>query len=331
MNRDLLKIGIVGATGLVGRTALKVLQERGFSADQVILFATDKNTDRWIQYGNRKVQVSSIPESPPDLDFALFCAPARVAVELVPKWSDAGIRCIDNSSTFRMQEGIPLVVPEVNRDEIGKNGNIVANPNCSSIQLAVALNPLQKTYGIHRLSVSTYQSISGAGLKALKQWESEIEGVPRGDSPFPRAIHGNVIPQIGQVNEDGYNEEETKLHNELPKIFGDSSFGIAATSVRVPVAIGHSEAVEVTLRSVARIEEVVEILMQGEGIILQNSHSNYPTPLDVANRDEVFVGRVRRHPREMNTFLFWIVSDNLRKGAATNAVQILEHWIQLAG
>ncbi len=325
--KDKINIGVVGATGLVGKTALDVIRELEIPGIDLFPYATQRIQGRYIDHDGRRIEIKTIPtEPPPHLDYALFCAPNDVAAKIVPGWKTAGIRIIDNSSVFRMDKDVPLVVPEVNSDKILEADNLVANPNCSTIQLAVALEPLRKLFGLARIGVSTYQSVSGVGLNGIKRWQEEIEGFPETESPFGKTIHGNVVPFAGSASEDGYSSEEIKLMNELPKILGDSSFEISATVVRVPVEVGHSEAVEVDLNTEPGLDEVVDVLNRSEGIVFYGN-GNFPTPLELSGKNEVFIGRVRKHPSRNNTFLLWIVADNLRKGAATNAVQIMQQWI----
>ncbi|MDP8208796.1 MAG: aspartate-semialdehyde dehydrogenase [Candidatus Electryonea clarkiae] len=323
---DKLKIGIVGATGLVGQTAIEVLNERSPENCEFSAYATERIKGRMIAINESVIHVETYPSKPPDLDYALFCAPNEVAKTLVPEWRNAGIRIIDNSSVFRLDAAVPLVVPEVNSSDISDASGLIANPNCSTIQLAVVLEPLHKAFGIKRVSVATYQSVSGAGAEAVEQWENEIAGETVSKSPFPRPIHANVIPQIGEFNESGFTSEEAKLMKELKKILHLDNIPISATAVRVPVRTGHSEAVEVSLNGKPDLKEVSRCFTNKEGLVV-SAPGEYHTPLEIAGSNEVFISRIREHPDEKGTFLFWVVADNLRKGAATNAVQIMEKWI----
>lgn len=324
-----LSIGLAGATGLVGRTAIDVFSERFPDDCSFHLFATGNSAGRVVRLCDREITVERLPDAPPELDYALFCVPGRVAAEYVPEWRKAGIRIIDNSSVFRMNDDVPLVVPEVNPETIADAQGLIANPNCSTIQLAVALAPIHRAFGLKAVRVSTYQAVSGAGAVSVTRWREEIVGMKYTDSPFPRPIHGNVIPQIGDVDAAGFNVEEVKLMRELPKILAECDLPVTATAVRVPVAIGHSEAVEFELMTRASLEDLLQALEQAEGVVLYRDPGDYPTPIEVCGSDSTHVGRVRSSPADPDTFLLWVVADNLRKGAATNAVQILEMWAGL--
>ncbi len=325
-----IRVALVGATGLVGQTVIDVLNERKAFDIELFPFTSGRSPETKIGFRGEVINTAPIPENPPDVDYALFCAPNEIAEALVPAWVEAGIKVIDNSSVFRMDPDVPLVVPEVNSSEIDQGSALLANPNCSTIQLAVALAPLDRKWGIKRVSVSTYQSVSGMGKEAVNRWTEEVMAMAKGDSPFPRAIHGNVIPLIGDVDERGYGSEEVKLMNELPKILGHEGLVVSATCVRVPVGIGHGEAVEVRVDGTPSLEEVAELLRNSEGIETVDIGAEYVTPVEIAGTDPVYISRLRQHPHEESNFLFWVVADNLRKGAATNAVQILESWARIA-
>ncbi len=322
-----LRIALVGATGLVGLTALKVLDEQQLPPFELFPFASEQRAGSEVTCNGKSWTVQAVPHTPPEVDYALFTAPGNLARNLVPDWLKAGIRIIDNASVFRMAYGVPLIVPEVNAFRIQDANGLIANPNCSTIQLAVALAPLHRKWGLRRVSVATYQAVAGAGRDAVEDWKAEVEGKSPVHGKFPAHIHANVLPQIGEMDENGYNVEEVKLSQEMTKILELTNVPIAATCVRVPVEIGHAEAVEVQLADAPAIEDVLGTLERGSGIILHRKNESFPMPIDIAGQDPVHVGRVRRHPMLDDTYLLWVVADNLRKGAATNAVQILQRWI----
>jgi aspartate-semialdehyde dehydrogenase len=323
-----LNIGLVGATGIVGNTVVEVLDEYDFSNHTFRAFASNHASNRTVTIHGTGIAVEPIPVSVPELDYALFTAPGSVAGELIPPWTKKGIKIVDNSSVFRLDKEVPLVVPEVNPGEIRNAENLIANPNCSTIQLAVALKPLDDRFGIETVSVATYQAVSGAGRSALNRWNEEVMGAPVGQSPFPRPIHGNLIPVIGPIVEGGYCNEEQKMMQELPKILGRDKMEVAVTTVRVPVGVGHSEVVDVTLSKSSSVDELLDTLENGQGLVVVRDSQDFPTPLEIAGQNDTFVGRVRMVPGNDSRFLLWIVADNLRKGAATNAIQILEEWIK---
>jgi len=323
-----IRIAIVGATGMVGRTALKILHAQRNPSYQLFLYATEKGASRQAKIGEMVYEISPAPSSPPPVDYALFCAPEDAADKMIPAWRKAKIKIIDNSSVFRLHDEVPLVVPEVNPHRIKEADHLIANPNCSTIQLAVALAPIHRRWGLRQVSVATYQSVSGAGADGLLQLRAERIGGKIKNNPFPRKIRANIIPAIGEFDDFGYSREERKMMLELPKILEDSSFYISATTVRVPVTVGHSEAVEFKVGTLISLSELVECLQSAPGVILAKIPEEFHTPLEIEGKDEVYVSRVRFHPQSDSTFLMWVVADNLRKGAATNAIQIMEQWLK---
>ncbi len=322
-----MKIAVVGATGLVGSVMLKVLEERNFPVTELIPVASEKSIGKEISFKNKKYKIVSaadaIAKKP---HIALFSAGGSISLELAPKFAEVGTTVIDNSSAWRMDPGKKLVVPEINAHTLTKADKIIANPNCSTIQMVVVLNPLHKKYKIKRVVVSTYQSVTGTGVKAVEQMMNERKGI-KGAMAYKYPIDLNVIPQIDVFLENGYTKEEMKMVNETKKIMGDESILLTATTVRIPVMGGHSEAVNIEFENEFDLNEVRKILVETPGLILQDDPANqiYPMPLNSHNRDEVFVGRIRRDESQSKTINLWIVADNLRKGAATNAVQIAEY------
>ena len=320
-----MKVAVVGATGLVGGVMLKVLDERGFPCDELIPVATEKSVGSTVRFRGRDVAVigmeDAIAKRP---DIALFSAGGGTSLEWAPRFEEAGCTVIDNSSAWRMHADKKLIVPEINGAELTPNDKIIANPNCSTIQMVLALAPLHKVYGVQRVIVSTYQSVTGTGAKAVKQMENERSGIT-GEMAYPFTIDRNVIPRCDVFTENGYTKEEMKLVNETKKIL-DPAIRVTATAVRVPVTGGHSEAVNVEFAREYDIEEARELLRNAPGIKLLDdpAKDEYPMPLTANGRDEVFVGRLRRDETQPRTLNMWIVADNLRKGAATNAVQIAE-------
>jgi aspartate-semialdehyde dehydrogenase len=324
-------VAVVGATGLVGRKMAQVLEERKFPVRSIRFLASPRSKGQCLDFGGSKHQVEVLtPGSFEGVEVALFSAGATVSKEFAPHAVRAGTLVIDNSSAFRMDAGIPLVVPEVNRAMIFRHRGIIANPNCSTIQMVVALKPLHDRWNIKRVVVSTYQSVTGAGKKGLTQLEEEVANRPVSDKKFPHQIAFNILPQVDVFFDDGYTKEEYKMVNETKKIMGDESIAVSATCVRVPVFGGHSEAVNVELEKSFDLTEVFDALRGAPGVILQDEPRNatYPMPINAWEKDEVFVGRVRRDTTVPNGLNLWVVSDNLRKGAATNAVQIAEEWIK---
>jgi aspartate-semialdehyde dehydrogenase len=325
-------VAIVGATGLVGRKMVEVLEERKFPVGKLRLLATKRSIGKTIDYLGKAVVVEELrPESFKGIEIALFSAGATVSKEFAPLAVKAGALVIDNSSAFRMDEHVPLVVPEVNPRQIMHHKGIIANPNCSTIQMVVALKPLHDRWKIKRIVVATYQSVTGAGKMGLDQLETELaHGTPT-VKKFPHQIAMNVLPQVDIFFEDGYSREEHKMMNETKKIFGDETMKVTATCVRVPVKTAHSEAVNIEFEHPFTLEEVKEALRNAHGVVLYDdpSQNRYPMPVIAEGKDEVFVGRIRRDESIKNGLNLWIVADNLRKGAATNAVQIAEAWIKM--
>ena len=313
-----MRVAVLGATGLVGSLMLRVLEERFGESVEVVPLSSSGG--RIVEYMGKEIETLPAESFDERVDFVLSAVDAETSRRLNPRFAERGAIVIDNSSAFRMDREVPLVVPEVNPEDVKWHRGIIANPNCSTIQMVVALNPLERAFGIERVFVATYQSVSGAGRDGLIAYETELKGQHYEKSPFPVPIVGNVIPGIGTPQE-GFYTEEWKLINESRKILHRPDLKISATAVRVPVPISHSEAVEMDLKAGASTEEVIEALKSAEGIVYVEG---LLTPGMTAGRDEVFVSRVRRHPMLKNTFDMWIVADNLRKGAATNAVQILE-------
>jgi len=335
MNRNsaddrLWTVGVVGATGLVGRKILQVLAERDFPAGEVRALASEKSAGTVVRFGNRDLVVGELtPESFAGIDIALFSAGATVSRSFAPHAVAAGAVVIDNSSAFRMDPDVPLAVPEVNPGVIDGCGGIIANPNCSTIQLVVALKPLHDRWKIRRVVVSTYQSVTGAGQKAVEQLEGELRNEADVPMKFPHRIAFNALPQVDVFEEDGCTREERKMVNETRKILGVPGLALTATCVRIPATGGHSEAVNVEFEEPFDLAEVRALLSASPGVTLQDEPGRafYPMPLSSGDRDDVFVGRVRRDTTVASGLNLWIVSDNLRKGAATNAVQIAERWI----
>ncbi len=325
-----MKVAVVGATGLVGSKMLQVLAERNFPVTELIPVASEKSVGKEVEFKGKKHKVVSadaaIAMKPA---VALFSAGGGTSLEWAPKFAAAGITVIDNSSAWRMDPAKKLVVPEINADVLTPEDKIIANPNCSTIQMVVALNPLHKKYKIKRVVVSTYQSVTGTGVKAVNQLMNERKGIA-GDRAYPYEIDLNVLPHIDVFLENGYTKEEMKMVNETRKIIGDDSIQVTATTVRIPVMGGHSEAVNAEFEKEYTVEEVRDILSKAPGVILVDDVKNlrYPMPKDAHEKDEVFVGRIRRDESQPKTLNLWVVSDNLRKGAATNAVQIAEYLHQ---
>jgi len=319
-----MKLAIVGVTGMVGTEMLQVLKEHQFEVDELIPVASAKSVGTEIEYGGKKYKVvdlaTAVTMKP---DVALFSAGGDVSLEWAPKFAAVGTTVIDNSSAWRMNPNNKLVVPEINGLQITTEDKIIANPNCSTIQLVMVLFPLHKKYQVKRVIISTYQSISGTGVKAVNQLENERNGV-KGEMAYPYAIDKNCLPHCDVFTENGYTKEEMKLVNETNKILNDDSIKVTATAVRVPVEGGHSESVNIEFANEVDLNEIRKILAETPGVVVQdNPEMNmYPMPAFARGKDEVFVGRIRRDETQPNTINLWIVADNLRKGAATNAVQI---------
>lgn len=322
-----MKVAVVGATGLVGSKMLQVLSERNFQVDKLFPVASVKSLGKEVDFNGKKYKIISVEEAiAAKPDIALFSAGGSTSLELAPKFAEAGITVIDNSSAWRMDPGIKLVVPEVNAEVITSEDKIIANPNCSTIQLVMVLHPLHKKYGVKRVVLSTYQSVTGTGVKAVAQLINERNGV-EGEMAYKYKIDMNAIPQIDVFLENGYTKEEMKLVNETKKIMGDDSIRVTATTVRIPVMGGHSESVNIEFAKDFDLDEVRLLLSSVPGVVVQDDIANfiYPMPLTAHDKDDTFVGRIRRDETQPNTLNCWIVSDNLRKGAATNAIQIAEY------
>ena len=323
-------IAIVGATGLVGNMMLQVLEERGVQYDELILVASEKSHGQIKMHKDKEYiihsHIEAIAKKP---TIALFSAGGNTSLEWAPKYAAVGCVVIDNSSAWRMHPDHKLIVPEINADILTKEDKIIANPNCSTIQLVMVLNPLHQKYTIKRLVISTYQSVSGTGVKAINQMLNERAQI-EGEKAYLYPIDLNAIPQIDVFLENGYTKEEEKMKNETRKIMRDSSIAISATAVRIPVKAGHSESVNIEFEKEFVIDDIKNILENTHGVVVQDNISNnhYPMPLFAAGSDSVFVGRIRRDESQANTLNCWIVSDNLRKGAATNAIQIAEYLIK---
>jgi aspartate-semialdehyde dehydrogenase len=327
----LYNIAVVGATGLVGRKMIQVLEERKFPAGNVRFLASERSVGKEVQFGGTIHTVEQLSErSFSGTEIALFSAGAAVSREFAPLAVKAGALVIDNSSAFRMDPSVPLVVPEVNRQMIFRHKGIIANPNCSTIQMVVALKPLHDRWTIKRIVVATYQSVTGAGQRGLDQLEHELGKRPHAEKKFPHPIAMNILPHVDIFLPDGYTREEHKMVNETKKIMGDDTIKVNATCVRVPVYGGHSESVNVECAKPFQLNEVYDALMHAPGVRVQDdvNAALYPMPLTAWEKDEVFVGRIRRDETLENGLTLWVVSDNLRKGAATNAVQIAEEWIK---
>ena len=325
-----MKVAVVGATGMVGEVMLKVLAERNFPVTELIPVASEKSVGKTISYKDKDYKVvgleTAVSMRP---DIALFSAGGSTSLEWAPKFADAGTTVVDNSSAWRMDETKKLVVPEINASQLTKEDKIIANPNCSTIQLVMCLAPLHKKYKMKRVVVSTYQSVSGTGVKAVRQLENEIAGV-EGEMAYLYPIGKNALPHCDVFEANGYTKEEMKLAREPQKILDDRTFSVSATAVRIPTAGGHSESVNVEFENDFDLAEVRKLLSETPGVIVQdNTETNtYPMPIYAHDKDEVFVGRIRRDETQPNTLNMWIVADNLRKGAATNTIQIAEYLIE---
>jgi aspartate-semialdehyde dehydrogenase len=324
-----MKIAVVGATGLVGQVMLEVLNARGFQFDELFLVASERSVGKTISFQSKEYTVISLEDAVSRRpDIALFSAGGDTSLAWAPKFAAVGCRVIDNSSAWRMNPDHKLVVPEINAHELTKDDFIIANPNCSTIQMVMALAPLHRAYGIDRIVVSTYQSVSGTGVKAVQQLENEEKGIA-GDRAYAHPIYRNALPHCDVFLADGFTKEEQKLMQEPKKILGDQSLKITATAVRIPTAGGHSEAINVSFKRDFELSEVRRLLEESDGVVVQDdvSQNLYPMPATAHQKDEVFVGRIRRDPSQANTLNLWVVADNLRKGAATNAIQIAEYLV----
>ena len=325
-----MKVAVVGATGMVGQIMLKVLAERNFPITELIPVASERSVGKTIDYmGTSYTVVGMASAVAMKADVALFSAGGETSLEWAPKFADAGTTVIDNSSAWRMDPTKKLVVPEINASALTPEDKIIANPNCSTIQMLVALAPLQRNYGIQRLVISTYQSITGTGVQAVQQLENEYKG-EKGTMAYPYPIHQNAIPHCDVFQDNGYTKEEMKLIQETHKILGDDSIRITATAVRIPVVGGHSESVNVELKQDASVGEVQALLNQSPGVVVQDNPdtNTYPMPIYAEGKNDVFVGRIRKDFSQENALNMWIVSDNLRKGAATNTIQIAEFLVE---
>ena len=326
-----MKIAVVGATGMVGQVMLKVLEERNFPVTELIPVASEKSVGKKISFKGNDYSIVSM-QTAIDMkpEIALFSAGGNTSLEFAPKFAEVGTTVIDNSSAFRMMEDKKLVVPEINATELTKEDKIIANPNCSTIQLVMVLHPLNLKYDLKRVIVSTYQSVTGTGKNAVDQLNAEIAGESDVAKVYPYEIFKNALPQCDVFAEDDYTKEEIKLMTEPKKIMGDDGFNLSATAVRVPVQGGHSESVNIEFENEFDLDEVRKILSETPGVVVLDDVSNkiYPMPLYSEGKDEVFVGRIRRDRSQPNTLNMWVVADNLRKGAATNAVQIAEYLIK---
>jgi aspartate-semialdehyde dehydrogenase len=324
-----MKIAVVGATGMVGRTMIKVLEERNFPVSQLLPAASAKSVGKEIIFRGKSVKVVSVMEAvEAKPEFAIFSAGATTSKEWAPAFAENGTVVIDNSAAWRMTEGIPLIVPEINSNILKKGDRIIANPNCSTIQMVMALAPLHKAYKIKRIVVATYQSVTGTGVKAVAQMENERQGI-KGEMAYPHPIDMNCFPHGGTFLVNGYTTEEQKLVDETRKILSDKTIQITATVVRIPVVGGHSEAVNVEFEKEFDLDKIRDLLSNFPGIVVYDNPSEfkYPMPILSHNRDEVFVGRLRRDFSKEKCLNLWIVSDNIRKGAATNAIQIAEYMV----
>ena len=324
-----MKLAVVGATGLVGSEILEVLDEHNFQFDELLLVASERSAGKEIKFKDKTYTViglaKAVSEKP---DIAIFSAGGGTSLEWAPKFAEAGTIVVDNSSAWRMDPTKKLVVPEINAKDLRIDDRIIANPNCSTIQMVLALAPLRDQYGIKRIVVSTYQSVTGTGKAAVDQMMNERAGI-EGEKVYPYKIDLNVLPHIDVFQENGYTKEEMKMINETKKIFNDPSIKVTATTVRIPVMGGHAESINVEFQKDFDMDEVKRLLSASEGVVVQDDPANnvYPMPLNAHKKDEVFVGRLRRDESQPNTLNMWVVADNLRKGAATNAVQIAKYLV----
>ena len=325
-----MKVVVVGATGLVGQTILKVLEERNFPVDELIPVASLRSVGKMILFNGKEVMIRSVEDAVKAApNFAIFSAGATVSLEWAPQFALAGSVVIDNSSAWRMESSVPLIIPEVNGNVLTGKESIIASPNCSTTQLLMALAPLHRKYTLERVIVSTYQSVTGTGIKAVNQLNDESRGI-EGEKAYPHKIYNNCIPQCDAFLENGYTKEEMKLVNETRKILDLPNLKVTATAVRIPVTGGHSESVTISFKNDFEINEVRDTLSSFPGIVITDkpSESMYPMPVNAHGHDKVFIGRIRRDYSADNSLNLWIVSDNLRKGAATNTVQIAEYLLR---
>ncbi len=325
-----MKVAVVGATGMVGEVMLKVLEERNFPVTELLLVASERSVGKKLTFKDKEYTVIGLADAvAAKPQIAILSAGGDTSVEWAPKFAEAGTTVVDNSSAWRMDPTKKLVVPEINASELTKEDKIIANPNCSTIQMVMALAPLHEKYKMKRVIVSTYQSVSGTGVKAVKQLENEIAGID-GEMAYPYPIGRNALPHCDVFLENGYTKEEMKLAREPQKIFNDKTFSVSATAVRIPTAGGHSESVNVEFENDFNLADVRKMLHETSGVVVQdNTDTNtYPMPIYAHDKDEVFVGRIRRDETQPNTLNMWIVADNLRKGAATNTIQIAEYLVE---
>jgi aspartate-semialdehyde dehydrogenase len=325
-----MNAAVVGATGMVGRTMMKVLEERNFPVTELILAASEKSVGKELIFKGKLVKVVSVRDAVNAKPvFAIFSAGASISKEWAPEFAKNGTIVIDNSSYWRMDKNVPLIVPEINSHVLKKGDRIIANPNCSTIQMVMALAPLHRKYKIKRLVIATYQSVTGTGVKAVTQMENERKGI-KGEMAYAHPIDMNCFPHGGTFQADGYTTEEQKLIDETRKILEDQSIMVTATVVRIPVVGGHSEAVNVEFEKDFKIDDVIKLLKGFPGVVIYDNpaENKYPMPILSHNKDEVFVGRIRRDLSKEKCLNLWIVSDNIRKGAATNAIQIAEYMVE---
>ena len=325
-----MKIAVVGATGMVGNVMLKTLEERHFPVTELIPVASEKSIGKIVKYKGKDYSIVGLQtavEMRPDI--ALFSAGGGTSIEWAPKFAEVGTTVVDNSSAWRMDPDKKLIVPEINANILTEDDKIIANPNCSTIQMVVALAPLHKKYKIKRLVISTYQSITGTGVKAVKQLENEYKG-EKGDMAYHYPIHRNAIPHCDVFEENGYTKEEMKLVRETQKILNDKTIAVTATAVRIPVVGGHSETVNIEFENEFDVSEIRKLLNESPGVTVQDNleTNTYPMPIYAEGKDDVFVGRIRRDLSQPKTLNMWVVSDNLRKGAATNTIQIAEYLVK---
>lgn len=324
-----MRVAVVGATGMVGEVMLQVLAERNFPVTELIPVASEKSVGKEIEYKGKKYKVVGMQTAVDrKADIALFSAGGETSLVWAPKFAEAGTTVIDNSSAWRMDPTKKLIVPEINATQLTKDDKIIANPNCSTIQMVLVLAPLHAKYKIKRVIVSTYQSITGTGVKAVQQLENEYASV-QGEMAYKYQIHRNAIPQCDSFEDNGYTKEEMKLVKETKKILSDNSIAVTATAVRVPIVGGHSEAVNIEFEKEFELSEIRSILQKTDGVVVQDNLDafSYPMPLFAQGKDDVFVGRIRRDESQANSLNMWIVADNLRKGAATNTIQIAEYLV----
>jgi aspartate-semialdehyde dehydrogenase len=328
-----MRVAVVGATGVVGATILEVMRERSFPADEVVPFASERSAGKTIEWGDQSLTVQALSdESIQGFDLALFSAGSETSAEWAPRFASAGAVVVDNSSRWRMHDDVPLVVSEVNPEALASHNGIVANPNCTTMQMVVALKPILDAVGIERIVLSSYQSVSGTGKNAVDELNAQTKAIANGEDPpapsvYPHRIAYNVLPQVEKFKDgDDYTTEERKVMAETRKILGREDIGISATCVRVPVLVGHSESVNVQTRDALSPEDCRELLAAAPSVVVVDDPADglYPLATDVAGRDDVLVGRIRRDPSHERCLNLWIVGDNLRKGAATNAVQVAE-------